>query len=69
MVYSEKQYEAVKRFRIKHKEEFDIKNKEYMKDYYKKNGDQYKKERLEFYYSNKKYDFKIISKTFLKILL
>jgi hypothetical protein len=69
MVYSQKQYEAVKRFRIKNKEEFDIKNKEYMKDYYKKNGDQYKKERLEFYYSNKKYDFKIISKVFLKILL
>jgi len=69
MVYSQQQYEAVKRFRIKHKEEFDIKNKEYMKDYYKKNVDKYKIERLNFYHSKKQYDFQIISKTFLKILL
>lgn len=69
MVYSQQQYEAVKRFRIKHKEEFDIKNKEYMLSYYKKNVDKYKKERLNFYHLKKQYDFQIISKTFLKILL
>lgn len=67
--YSEKQYEAVKRWRARHREAFEKYNKEYMTKYYENHVDEYKRKRLELYYKMKKYDYKIISKVFLKILL